>query len=65
MVEKGGEKVIANPLIVLHEKSDNWALPFDPDTDKAFISKLFKKKAQYKPIGTAFFFCSSISPLNL
>ena len=29
-------KPIANPLIVLREEFDDWAILFDPDTGKAF-----------------------------
>jgi SynChlorMet cassette protein ScmD len=42
-VEKGygttvinGEKPIANPLVVLREEFDDWAIVFDPDTGSAF-----------------------------
>ena len=30
------EKPIANPLIVLREEFDDWAILFDPDTGNAF-----------------------------
>ena len=30
------EKPIANPLIVLREEFDDWAILFDPDTGDAF-----------------------------
>jgi SynChlorMet cassette protein ScmD len=33
---KAGEKPIANPLVVLREEFDDWAVLFDPDTGNAF-----------------------------
>ena len=30
------DKPIANPIIVLREEFDDWAILFDPDTGKAF-----------------------------
>jgi SynChlorMet cassette protein ScmD len=33
---KNGEKPIANPLVVLREEFDDWAILFDPDTGNAF-----------------------------
>jgi SynChlorMet cassette protein ScmD len=32
----GREKPIANPLLVLREEFDDWAILFDPDTGNAF-----------------------------
>jgi SynChlorMet cassette protein ScmD len=31
-----GNKPIANPLVVLREEFDDWAILFDPDTGNAF-----------------------------
>ena len=31
-----GKKPIANPLVVLREEFDDWAILFDPDTGNAF-----------------------------
>jgi SynChlorMet cassette protein ScmD len=33
---KNGEKPIANPVVVLREEFDDWAVVFDPDTGNAF-----------------------------
>jgi SynChlorMet cassette protein ScmD len=33
---KNGERPIANPLVVLREEFDDWAILFDPDTGNAF-----------------------------
>jgi SynChlorMet cassette protein ScmD len=33
---KNGEKPIANPLVVLREEFDDWAVLFDPDTGNGF-----------------------------
>ena len=33
---KNGEKPIANPLVILREEFDDWAVLFDPDTGNAF-----------------------------
>jgi SynChlorMet cassette protein ScmD len=33
---KNGEKPIANPVVVLREEFDDWAVLFDPDTGNAF-----------------------------
>jgi SynChlorMet cassette protein ScmD len=33
---KAGEKPIANPLVVLREEFDDWAVLFDPDTTHSF-----------------------------
>ena len=33
---KNGEKPIANPLIVLREEFDDWAILFDPETGRGF-----------------------------
>jgi SynChlorMet cassette protein ScmD len=33
---KSGEKPIANPLVILREEFDDWAILFDPDTGNAF-----------------------------
>lgn len=35
MTQKG--KPLANPVIVLREEADTWALLFDPDTGKSFV----------------------------
>lgn len=32
----GGKKPVANPLIILREEFDDWAILFDPDTGHAF-----------------------------
>jgi len=52
------EKLIANPLIVLREEFDDWAVLFDPDTGDAlglnpvgvFIWKLFDGSHTMKDI---------------
>jgi len=31
-----GKKPVANPLVVLREEFDDWAILFDPDTGNAF-----------------------------
>jgi SynChlorMet cassette protein ScmD len=36
MNETEGKNVIANPLIVLREEFDDWAILFDPDTGNTF-----------------------------
>jgi SynChlorMet cassette protein ScmD len=36
MVQDSDRKVIANPLIVLREEFDDWALLFNPDTGNTF-----------------------------
>lgn len=36
MVQDPDRKVIANPLIVLREEFDDWALLFNPDTGNTF-----------------------------
>ena len=33
-------KPVANPLVVLREEFDDWAVLFDPDTGNAFVWKL-------------------------
>jgi SynChlorMet cassette protein ScmD len=33
---KGDEKPVANPMLVLREEFDDWAILFDPDTGNAF-----------------------------
>jgi SynChlorMet cassette protein ScmD len=33
---KNGEKPIANPVVVLREEFDDWAVLFDPDSGNAF-----------------------------
>jgi len=32
----GNEKPVANPLVVLREEFDDWAVLFDPDSGNAF-----------------------------
>jgi SynChlorMet cassette protein ScmD len=36
MIEMEEKNVIANPLIVLREEFDDWAILFDPDTGNTF-----------------------------
>jgi len=36
MSEMEGKTIVANPLIVLREEFDDWAILFDPDSGKTF-----------------------------
>jgi SynChlorMet cassette protein ScmD len=36
MIETAEKNVIANPVVVLREEFDDWAILFDPDTGNAF-----------------------------
>jgi len=36
MNQLSGEYITANPLVVLREEFDDWAILFDPDTGNAF-----------------------------
>ena len=35
-MKTGRDKPVANPLVVLREEFDDWAVLFDPDTGEAF-----------------------------
>ncbi|MFC2172819.1 SynChlorMet cassette protein ScmD [Acidobacteriota bacterium] len=35
-MEANGKRLMANPMVVLREEFDDWAVLFDPDTNKGY-----------------------------